>query len=160
VWLFFLVAYWLACAATARIVGDRAAGAIARLFVLTLVPIAIAYSVAHYFHYLLVQGQLIIPLLSDPLGRRWDLFGTASYYPDIGLLDARFVWNLALASIVAGHVISIWLAHRVALREFGARSRAMAASVPLTVLMVIYTVVSLLIVADPLVQYGVSDRSY
>jgi hypothetical protein len=160
VWLFFLAAYWLACAATARIVGDRAAGAIARLFVLTLVPIAIAYSVAHYFHYLLVQGQLIIPLLSDPLGRRWDLFGTASYYPDIGLLDARFVWNLALASIVAGHVISIWLAHRVALREFGARSRAMAASVPLTVLMVIYTVVSLLIVADPLVQYGVSDRSY
>ncbi|HSB48103.1 MAG TPA: hypothetical protein VLD15_01165 [Burkholderiales bacterium] len=160
VWLFFLAAYWLACAATARIVGDRPAGAIARLFVLTLVPIAIAYSVAHYFHYLLVQGQLIVPLLSDPLGRSWDLFGTASYYPDIGLLDARFVWNLALASIVAGHVISIWLAHRVALREFGARGRAVAASVPLTVLMVIYTVVSLLIVADPLVQYGVSDRSY
>jgi hypothetical protein len=160
VWLFFFAAYLLACAATARVVGDRTAGAIARRFVLTLVPIAIAYTVAHYFHYLLVQGQLIVPLLSDPLGRRWDLFGTALYYPDIGLLDARFTWILALASIVAGHVISIWLAHHVALREFGARGRAVAATIPLTVLMVIYTVVSLLIVADPLVQYGASDRSY
>lgn len=160
VWLFFFAAYLLACAATARVVGDRTAGAVARLFVLTLVPISIAYTVAHYFHYLLVQGQLIVPLLSDPLGRRWDLLGTASFYPDIGLLDARFVWNLALASIVAGHVISIWLAHHVALREFGTRGRAAVACAPLTVLMVIYTVVSLLIVADPLVQYGVSNRSY
>jgi hypothetical protein len=154
VWLFFFAAYLLACGATARLVRDRSTDAIARLFVLTLVPIAIAYNVAHYFHYLLVQGQLIIPLLSDPLGRRWDLFGTASYYPDIGILDARITWYLAITSIVTGHVISIWLAHRVALREFGARGKAVAASVPLTVLMVIYTVVSLLIVADPLVQYS------
>jgi hypothetical protein len=160
VWLFFLAAYLLACAATARVVGDRPAGGIARLFAPTLVPIAIAYSVAHYFHYLLVQGQLIIPLLSDPLGRRWDLFGTATYYPDIGLLDARLTWNLALGSIVTGHVISIWLAHRVALREFGTRGKAVAASLPLTVLMVIYTVVSLLIVADPLVQYGAAGGTY
>lgn len=153
-WLFFLLAYMLACRATARLVRDRTAGTIARLFVLTLVPIAIAYNVAHYFHYLLVQGQLIIPLLSDPLGRRWDLFGTAMYYPDIGILDARFIWYLAITSIVAGHVISIWLAHRLALREFGARGKAVAASVPLTVLMVLYTVISLLIIADPLVQYS------
>jgi len=149
----------LACAVTARLIGDRSTGAVARLFVLTLVPIAIAYLIAHYLHYLLVQGQLVIPLLSDPLGRRWDLFGTASYDPDIGLLDARFVWNLSLASIVAGHVISIWLAHRVALREFGARGKAVTASVPLTVLMVIYTVVSLLIIADPLVQYTSRETS-
>jgi hypothetical protein len=159
VWLFFLAAYLLACAATARLVRDRSTGAIARLFVLTLVPIAIAYNIAHYFHYLLVQGQLIVPLLSDPLGRRWDLLGTALYFPDIGLLDARFTWYLAITSIVTGHVISIWLAHRVALREFGARGNAVAASVPLTVLMVIYTVVSLLIVADPLVQYSAAPAT-
>ena len=160
VWLFFFAAYLLACGATARLVRDRSTHAIARLFVLTLVPIAIAYTVAHYFHYLLVQGQLVISLLSDPLGRRWDLFGTATYFPDIGILDARFTWQLAITSIVAGHVMSIWLAHRIALREFGVRGRAMAASVPLTVLMVIYTVVSLLIIADPLVKYGVSGETY
>lgn len=158
-WLAFLAAYLLACRAMAGLIRDRSASAIARRFVLTLVPIAIAYSVAHYFHYLVVQGQLIVPLLSDPLGRRWDLFGTALYFPDIGLLDARFIWYLAITSIVAGHVISIWLAHRLALREFGARGTAVAASVPLTVLMVIYTVISLLVIADPLVQYSASSAT-
>lgn len=159
-WLFFFTAYLLACWVTAGLAGDRSAGDIARRFALTLVPIAIAYSVAHYFHYLVVQGQLIIPLLSDPLGRRWDLFGTALYFPDIALLDARFIWYLAITSIVAGHVISIWLAHRLALREFGGRGKAVAASVPLTVLMVLYTVVSLLVIADPLVQYGAADSPF
>lgn len=153
-WLVLLLAYLLACRATAWLVGDRSAGAIACLFGLTLVPIAIAYNVAHYFHYLLVQGQFIIPLLSNPLGRRWDLFGTAMFYPDIGIVDARFNWYLAITSIVAGHIISIWLAHRLALREFGVRGKAVAASVPLTVLMVIYTVISLLLIAEPLVQFS------
>lgn len=153
VWLVFLLAYLLACGATAWITRSHTTGAVARLFVLTLVPIAIAYNVAHYFSYLVVQGQLIIPLLSDPLGRGWDLFGTAKVYPDIGIIEARAAWHLAIVSVVSGHVISIWLAHRLALREFGAR-RAVVASMPLTALMVVYTVLSLLIIADPLVQFA------
>jgi len=153
VWLLFLGAYLLSCLVTARLVRDRPVAAVARMFALTLVPIAIAYNVAHYFSYLLVQGQLIIPLLSDPLGRNWNLFGTAMYYPDIGLLDARFTWYLAISSIVTGHVISIWLAHRLALREFRTPRDAAIASVPLTVLMMTYTAISLMVMAEPLVQF-------
>ncbi|MDH3286990.1 MAG: hypothetical protein OEP48_04580 [Betaproteobacteria bacterium] len=154
VWLSFLGAYLLSSFATAQLVRDRPAGAIARLFALTLVPIAIAYTVAHYFSYLVVHGQLIIPLISDPLGRGWDLFGTIQFYPDIGIISARVTWHLAIVSIVVGHVISIWLAHRLALREFHAPRQAVLASVPLTVLMVIFTVISLLVMAEPLVQFG------
>ncbi len=153
VWMLFFGAYLLACWFTARLVRDRSTGAVARLFALTLVPIAIAYNIAHYFSYLVVHGQLLIPLLSDPLGRGWDLFGTARYYPDIGLIDARFTWYLAVTSIVIGHIISVWLAHRLALREFVVPGRAVMASVPLTVLMVVYTAVSLAIMAEPLVQF-------
>jgi hypothetical protein len=153
VWLLFLGAYLLSCLVTARLVRDRPVAAVARMFALTLVPIAIAYNVAHYFSYLLVQGQLIIPLLSDPLGRKWDLFGTAMYYPDIGLLGARFTWYLAISSIVTGHVISIWLAHRLALREFRTPREAVIASIPLTVLMMTYTAISLMVMAEPLVQF-------
>jgi hypothetical protein len=152
VWLLFLGAYLLSCLVTARLVRDRSVAAVARMFALTLVPIAIAYDVAHYFSYLLVQGQMIIPLLSDPLGRKWDLFGTAMHYPDIGLLGARFTWYLAISSIVTGHVISIWLAHRLTLREFRTPREAVIATFPLTVLMMTYTAVSLLVIADPLVQ--------
>lgn len=141
------------CLVTARLVRDHPVAAVARLFALTLVPIAIAYNIAHYFTCLLVQGQMIIPLLSDPLGRKWDLFGTATYYPAIGLLGARFTWYLAISSIVTGHAISIWLAHRLALREFRTSRQSVIASIPLTVLMVVYTAISLRVMAEPLVQF-------
>jgi len=153
VWLLFLGAYFVSCMVTARLVRERPISAIARMFALTLVPIAIAYNLAHYFSYLLAQGQLIIPLLSDPLGLKWNLFGTATYSPDIGLLDARITWYLAISSIVTGHVISIWLAHRLALREFRTPRQAVIASVPLTVSMMAYTAISLLLMAEPLVQF-------
>ena len=80
-------------------------------------------------------------------------FGTANFRPDIGLIDARVSWYVAIGAIVAGHVIAIWLAHRVALREFGAPRKAVIASVPLTVLMVIYTAISLSIIAEPMVKF-------
>ena len=52
-------------------------------FVLSLVPIALVYAVAHYFTLLVIQGQYAIPLASDPFGFGWDLFGTADYAPNI-----------------------------------------------------------------------------
>ena len=95
----------------------------------------------------------MIPLISDPLGRGWDLFGTTWFEPNIGIVGAGTTWRLAIISIVTGHIVSIWLAHRVALREFGTHRRAVIASVPLTVLMVIYTAISLLVMAEPLVRF-------
>ena len=157
VWLLFLAAYVLTCAVTAGLVRERSVGTIARLFALTLVPIAVAYNIAHNFSSLLIQGQLVIPLLSDPFGYKWNLFGTATYYPNIGIVDARFTWYVAIGAIVAGHVISVWLAHRVALREFGAPRKATFASVPLTILMVIYTAVSLSVIAEPMVKFETPD---
>ncbi len=153
VWLLFLATYLLTCLITARLVLDPTVNAIARLFALTLVPIAVAYNIAHNLSSLLVQGQLLIVLLSDPLGRGWNLFGTAEFYPDIGIIDVRFTWYVAIIAIVTGHVISIWLAHRVALHAFGASRKAVIASVPLTVLMVAYTAISLSVIAEPLVQF-------
>jgi len=34
----------------------------------------------------------MIPAVSDPFGYGQDLFGTASYRPDIGLGGAKFAW--------------------------------------------------------------------
>ena len=154
-WLVFLVAYWAACVAAAGLLGGAAGGAggIARRYVWTLVPIAVGYNLAHNFSGLLVQGQNVIPLLSDPFGWHWDLFGTAQRYPDIGIVDARTTWYVAVAAIVAGHVSAVWLAHRVALRDLREPRRAALACVPLTVLMVAYTAVSLSVIAEPMVRF-------
>ena len=42
-------------------------------FLLSLVPIAFVYALAHYFSLFVTQGQYVWPLLSDPFGRGWDL---------------------------------------------------------------------------------------
>jgi hypothetical protein len=152
-WLLFMAAYMIVSAITRHFAGGRSTRAIARQFVLTLVPIAVAYLIAHNFANLLVQGQLMIPLASNPLGWKWDLFGTAGFEPDIGIIDARTTWYVAISSIVIGHVISVWLAHRVALREYGTPRRTVIASIPLTLLMIAYTAISLSVIAEPLVQF-------
>ena len=91
---------------------------LAPAYVYTLVPIAIAYQVAHYYTYLLIQGQAIISHASDPFGWGWNLFGTADYETRVGVVDAAFVWYSQVALIVGGHVAAVYLAHLVSLRLF------------------------------------------
>ena len=93
---------------------------LARSFAFTLVPIAIGYHVAHYLTFLLVQGQYIVPLVSDPFGYGWNLFGTAGYRVDIALVGARFAWYAALAAVLIGHIAAVYLAHRKAMQLFEA----------------------------------------
>jgi hypothetical protein len=61
-------------------------------YVYSLVPIAIAYEVAHYYTFFFVQGQRIATLISDPLGRDWNLFHTAGYGLNAVMIQANFVW--------------------------------------------------------------------
>lgn len=151
VWLSFLVLYVVVCAICARLLGtEKHSHKFSQLLAYTLIPIAAAYNVAHNFSNLVIQGQTFLQLLSDPLGRQWDLFGTAKLYPDIGIIDAKVTWFVAVFAIVIGHVISIWLSHRVALRYGQAPIRTSLATLPLTLLMIFYTAVSLLVIAEPM----------
>ena len=147
--LVFLGFCWLAREASDS---ERSVVEIAGLFVFSLVPIAIAYHLAHYLSYLLLAGQLIIPLASDPFGIGWNLFGTAGYGIDISIIGAKFVWYTALVAIVVGHVFAVGVAHFVALKAFETPSAALASQYPFLVLMVAYTMVSLWILAQPIVE--------
>ena len=153
VWLAFLGAYLGTCWAMAQVAGGPAAmGTLARRFAFSLVPIAIAYHVAHYLSFLLIQGQYLIPLASDPLGRGWNLLGTAGYRVNIAVIGARFEWYAAVSAIVLGHVTAVWLAHRTGQPTIAVRQRALASLYLMTGLMVAYTVVSLSILAAPVVE--------
>jgi hypothetical protein len=149
----FLIVYRLFSRAMARAAGgDPGADVTARLFVLTLIPIALAYHLAHYFSLLLIAGQLVIPLASDPFGFGWDLFGTTLYRIRIDVVDARRVWYVAVAAIVLGHVAAVYLAHRTAADVYPTARAALRSQIPLLVLMVGYTMTSLWILAQPVVQ--------
>ena len=150
--LLFAAAFLVCCRLTSAVVGVATTGTVAGYFVLTLLPIAIAYHLAHYVVYLLLTGQFIIPTLSDPFGFGWDLFGTASYKADIGLVGAKFAWYTGVIAIVTGHMIAVYLAHRTALHLFSDGVRSLRSELPMLALMVAYTMTSLWIIAQPTVQ--------
>jgi hypothetical protein len=136
-----------------RLAAHRPVTRIAGLFVLTLVPIAIAYHLAHYLFFLVMAAQYLIPLASDPLGLGWDVFGTRNHFVRM-VIDARTVWYVSVAAIVAGHVAALYVAHLQAMREFPDRQSALRSQRPMLVLMVCYTMVSLWIIAQPIVTSG------
>ena len=123
----------------------------ARTFAYSLIPIALAYNIAHFITFLLIQGQLIIPLASDPFGYGWNLLGTEGYQINIGVINARILWYLSVGLIVVGHIMAVYLAHLISLRTFQDRATAISSQYPMLMLMVIYTVVSLWTIAQPIV---------
>jgi hypothetical protein len=87
-------------------------------FAHTLIPIAFAYVLAHYFSLVAYQGQAIAALASDPLGDGSDLLGTASSTINYTWVSATGIWYVQVAALVLGHVAGLTLAHDRALALF------------------------------------------
>jgi hypothetical protein len=109
-------------------------------FVFSLVPIALAYALAHYISLLINQGQFAIPFASDPFGFGWDLFGTADYSPNLTALTPNMIWYTQVAVLVIGHVLGLVLAHDRAVALFSSARTAIRTQYAFLVLMVLYTV--------------------
>ena len=127
-----------ACAIARRMV--RAPRSLAPDFVLSLVPIALVYSIAHYFSLLLIQGQYAIPLLSDPFGKGWNLIGTAHFHPNIALLTPNTIWYVQVTALILGHMAGLAIAHDRAITIFKNRQDALLSQVAMLALMVLYTI--------------------
>jgi len=148
--LLFFAAVWL---------GERLAGGtaplarVAGLLVWSFVPIALAYHAAHYLIALLVNGQYALAALSDPFSRGWNLFGTADNYIQAGLVmgaqSASVLWNLQSAAIILGHILAVLIAHGLAARLHKGEAAAMLSQLPLTLLMVAYTIFGLWLLSTP-----------
>ncbi len=135
----FVACAYVAAVEVARKIG-RGQARLEQAFIGSLIPIAIAYVVAHYATLLLVQGQLAIPLASDPFGFGWDLFGTLDYRVNVQPLTANQIWYLQSGALVLGHVLGLVIAHDKALALFGSTKVALRTQYALLALMVLYTV--------------------
>ena len=120
-------------------------------FAFSLIPIAFVYNVAHYYTLIFSEGPNIIRLASDPFGWGWNLLNTASSYKSI-IVGANFAWHSQVALILVGHIVSVYLTHIVALNTFASTStkRAFLSQFPMLVLMIVYTVVGLWILSQPI----------
>ena len=110
-------------------------------FAHTLIPIAFAYLVAHYFSLFVFQEQAQFTyLLSDPLGTgSTDLFGTASSGIDFTLLSANAIWYVQVAALVIGHVVALTLAHDRATAYWGDYRQAARSQYWMLAVMVTFT---------------------
>jgi hypothetical protein len=138
--------FYLASWAAARFGGgSQSARQVASRFAHTLVPIALAYALAHYFTLVIFEGQSIVSAISDPFGLGWDLFGTRDYRINF-FLPALPVWYIQVAAIVGGHVAGVVLAHDRALADFRGPG-AVRSQYAMLVLMVLLTGLGLVILA-------------
>jgi hypothetical protein len=110
-------------------------------FAHTLIPIAFAYLVAHYFSLFVFQEQAQFTyLLSDPLGTgATDLFGTASAGIDFRLLSANAIWYVQVGALVVGHVVALTLAHDRATAFWGDYRQAARSQYWMLAVMVAFT---------------------
>ena len=140
--------YHLGCRAARRLAPELDAERLRRGFVHSLVPIAFVYVAAHYLTFLLFEGQGIGYLVSDPLGKGWDLFGTAGAAVDYGVISQNQAWYAQVAFVVAGHVAALTLAHDRALVLYGQARAAARSQYAMLAIMVGFTTLALWLLAQ------------
>jgi hypothetical protein len=107
--------FWLGVRGMQTVGEGHTARELAGRFAHTLIPIAFAYAVAHYFSLLVFQGQAAAYLISNPLGDGSNIFGTANTRIDYNLISTNGIWYVQVGALVCGHVTGLVLAHDRAL---------------------------------------------
>jgi hypothetical protein len=141
--LFVAGLYRLGILGARSVGGGFSAERLSRAFVHSLVPIALAYVMAHYLTYLLFRGQAIVFLASDPLGDGSDLFGTASTQIDYGVIGSTATWYWQVAFVVVGHAAGLTLAHDRALALYDDVKLAVRSQYWMLAVMVAFTSLAL-----------------
>ncbi|MET0728760.1 MAG: hypothetical protein ABWZ76_10740 [Acidimicrobiales bacterium] len=80
-----------------------------------LVPIGVGWFLAHDLTLLLFEGQNFISLLSDPIGKGWNLFGTITHTVDFDIVQAAWVPWAQILLLIVGHTAAVVIAHDTAL---------------------------------------------
>ncbi len=137
-------AWTVATVASGRLARYASPRALPGTFAHSVVPIALGYLVAHYWSLLVVGGQLTLHRLSDPLVDGADLLGTGGDGISYAWVQPSLVAGIQVASIVAGHVVGVVLAHDRSVALFK-RRRAVVGQLPVVTAMVAFTVTGLLL---------------
>jgi hypothetical protein len=128
----------------------------------SLLPIAFGYLLAHYLQYVLINGQLLLPLLGNPVGSEsWPLHlpypFNGGYEVATGVMPTSVVWYAQIVVIVVAHIVAVVLAHRHLAVSAPAPAQARRSEWPWLVAMVGYTMLSLWLLAQPLVEQAPSS---
>ena len=154
-----LVAVYASCIFAGTVIANRGAveavsfrTAFCKLAI-AILPIAFAYHFAHFLTAFLVNAQYALAAASDPLDNGADILGLGTFYVTTGFMNSHHtveaIWLTQAAAVVFGHVLSVLLAHALALDLFGSARRAIMSQAPLAAFMVLYTFIGLWLLAAP-----------
>ena len=122
---------------------------------IALLPIALAYHIAHYLTSFLVNIQYSYKVASDPLNNGMDLLSlgdfnvTTSFFNTIETV--KLIWFIQAAAIVIGHVIAVLLAHSICEGYLKTKSSILISQFPISIFMIGYTFLGLWILSTPTV---------
>ena len=128
---------------------DRTIGNLFVKYAYGLIPIALFYHIAHNVEHFFMESQKLAVLISDPFGYNWDLFGTANLQLT-PILSLGTVWYLQVGLIIVGHVFGIYVSHKQASQIFDGRKVAIRSQIPMVFVMVLFSVLSLWLVKQPM----------
>jgi hypothetical protein len=133
-----VIALFCLASALAALLAKRPVRGTATAFAHSLVPIAVGYLIAHYFSLFVFGGQQALIHASDPLVNGSNLFGTADWKLNYGVLAPTPIAVVQVVAIVTGHVLGVFSAHDRAVRIFPHR-QAIVGQLPMMFLMIGYT---------------------
>ena len=117
--LIVILSYRFACWFAIKVSGEKKnLNEISLLFGHTMLPIAFAYHVTHYLSLLLYESQSLIFRLNDPYGLGWNLFNISEVSINY-FLSPVTLWTIQVFITLAGHMLSVVLAHDLAVKLFG-----------------------------------------
>ena len=114
-----IIFYRFACYFAIKVGGSELKlNEVSKLFGHTMLPIAFAYHITHYLTLLLFETQTFIYRLNDPIGTGLNLFNVQE--PEINyFIEPIIIWGIQVAVTLLGHMLSVVLAHDLAVRLFG-----------------------------------------
>ena len=119
-------------------------------FSFAFLPIALASHMAHNLSHILGEGPpAVVPVISDPFGWGWNIFGTAFAVVN-PLLEADPMRLLQLGLIAIGYLAAVYVGWRVARNTFGSSLRSVIGLAPMLVLMVAFAGVNLYLISLPM----------
>ena len=111
--------YRFACFFAIKVSGsDLELNHVSNLFGHTMLPIAFSYHVTHYLTLLLFESQTFFYRFNDPIGIGMNILNvqepTINYF-----VEPLVIWGIQVAVTLLGHMLSVVLAHDLAVKLFG-----------------------------------------
>ena len=110
-----------------------------------MVPIALGYTIAHYFSFAVFQGQAGYLLAADPFGLGWHLVGATRPAIDYSLVSTQTIGLVQVGAIVGGHITGVVAAHDRAVATYPTEQQTNG-QVGLLLVMIAFTIAGITLV--------------